>query len=185
METDGSNLVQLSTNGGERPQCTPDGRWVIYENESEGATNRKQLWKVPLLGGTPERLLDFAASNAAISPDGKLLACELDDPATREHGIAIIALADGSHGQPLRFFKLKPGSGRLVWTPDEQAIVYIDGESKNNNIKLHRGGGGPPTTLLDTPNEVFFALALSRDGSQIAYTSGGITTDLVLLTEVK
>jgi Tol biopolymer transport system component len=180
MEMDGSNPVQLSTRGGERPQCTPDGRWVIYENESEGATNRTQLWKVPLLGGTSEQLFDFPASNAAISPDGKSLACELNHPATKEHGIGIVSLADG---QLLRFFNLKRGDGGLAWTPNGQAIIFIDGQSGNHQLKLQPIAGGPSQILLELPNEVFFAVALSPDGSQIAYTSGRITTDLVQLTE--
>ncbi|MEP7337824.1 MAG: protein kinase [Acidobacteriota bacterium] len=182
MEMDGSNPVQLSTKGGERPQCSPDGRWVIYENESEGATNRTQLWKVPLLGGMSEPLFDFPASNAAISPDGKSLACELDNPATKEHGIGIVSLADG---KMIRFFNLTRGNGGLTWTPNGQTIIFIDGQSGNRQIKLQPIAGGPSQTLLNSPNEIFFAVALSPDGNQIAYTSGRITTDLVQLTEAK
>jgi len=182
MEMDGSDPVQLSSKGGERPQCSPDGQWVIFENESEGATNRRQLWKVPLLGGASEQLFDFPASNAAISPDGKSLACELENPATKEHGIGIVSFADG---RMLKFFKLTRGDGGLVWAPNGQAILFIDGQSGNRQIRLQQIAGGAPQILLSSPNEVFFAVALSPDGGQIAYTSGRITTDLVQLTEAK
>lgn len=182
MEMDGSNLVQLSANGGDHPQCLPDGSGVIYESESEGAANQTQLWKVPLMGGTPERLFDFAASNAAIAPDGQQLVCELDHPATKEHGVGIVALATG---QLLKFLKLSPAAGSLAWMPDGKAILYIDRQSENHQFKLQSIAGGAPRVLLDVPNESLFAVAVSADGRQIAYTSGRITTDLVQLTEAK
>jgi Tol biopolymer transport system component len=55
MEVDGSNPTQLTSGDGELlPDCSPDGRWVVYQSldKSEGFT----LWRVAMEGGNPVRL---------------------------------------------------------------------------------------------------------------------------------
>src|SRR5262249_50836697 len=44
MNLDGSNLKQL-TSEGSNPQCSPDGKWVVYQGSNV------TLWKVPMEGG--------------------------------------------------------------------------------------------------------------------------------------
>jgi hypothetical protein len=42
--------------------------------------------------------------------------------------------------------------------------------------------GGPAKKLFEIPNETIFWFEVSRDGKQIAYTSGTQASDLILLS---
>ena len=71
MDPDGTNLKQITNGIAEiAPFVTPDSRWILYIN-----INDSNLWKIPIDGGNPEQVMNKLASQHAISPDGKLIAC--------------------------------------------------------------------------------------------------------------
>ena len=48
VDIDGSNLTRITNGNGEfYPQCTPDGRWIVYQSGG----NYPTLWKIPIGGG--------------------------------------------------------------------------------------------------------------------------------------
>lgn len=68
MELDGSSQKQMTEGTGVGYfSITPDGKWLLYNLWTPG------LWKVSVEGGTPEKILDAAATGSEVSPDGKLL----------------------------------------------------------------------------------------------------------------
>jgi eukaryotic-like serine/threonine-protein kinase len=181
MDADGSNQVQLTTEGGTLPTITPDGQWVIYEVHLAGNAS---LWKVPLQGGTPTLFAAAQTRNPGISPDGKLVACFAYDAPTQPNRIVLIP-SDG--GAPVKSFATMVGHGSILWTPDGRALIYCsrEGQREDQRILLQPLAGGPPKILHQLTNERFLSVALSPDGKQLAWSIGRDVSDLVLLSEVK
>ena len=71
------DLVTLKRVGS--PAVSPDGTWVVFQQTDTDAVTYKRttgLWRVPVKGGTPERIADLPDANdtsPAFSPDGKRL----------------------------------------------------------------------------------------------------------------
>ncbi|MFM5894346.1 MAG: prolyl oligopeptidase family serine peptidase [Novosphingobium sp.] len=71
------DLVTLKRVGS--PAVSPDGNWVVYQQTDTDPSTYKRttgLWRVPIKGGTPERIADIAdasENSPAFSPDGKRL----------------------------------------------------------------------------------------------------------------
>ena len=98
---DGNDLKQLTSGGQNRePHVSPDGKWVAYTSIRNGLPT---LWRVTIDGGEPVQLTDKPSSGAAISHDGKYIACAFTIQANSRAQLAIIP-ADG--GSPLKLFDL-------------------------------------------------------------------------------
>ena len=71
------DLVTLKRVGS--PVVSPDGTWVVYpQTDTDPATYQRVtgLWRVPVKGGTPQRIADLAdasETSPAFSPDGNKL----------------------------------------------------------------------------------------------------------------
>ena len=182
IDSDGGNQRQLTregTNGA--PSCSPDGKWVIF-NASRGGDYT--LWRVPLQGGTPEQLTDYASSFPSISPNGKWIA--FDDYA--QPGANKIGVIPFAGGQPLRTFDYSasgsPGYPLLRWTQDSREVTYILAKQGVSNIWVQPFDGGPPKQLTDFTAGQIFNFAWSQDGRQIALARGSETDDVVLIRSV-
>ena len=176
VEIDGSNPTQLTSDGGTLPQCSPDNQWVVYEVD---VLDKWHLWKVPLQGGTPVPVADehLQAADPAISPDGRMLAYECLDQGANGFRLAVRSWSS--------FSAVKEFDEGLAWPPirwsrDERNLIYF-GNAKE--MRLQPLAGGPAQRLLTAPaNDIFFSFDLSRDGKFIVFTSGILTSDLVLFS---
>jgi Tol biopolymer transport system component len=92
VDMDGSNLTRITNGNGEfYPQCTPDGRWIIYQS----GANYPTLWKMPIGGGESTAITKTTGSRPSISPDGKFVAYYLDSSFERsQSGIGISSLEE-------------------------------------------------------------------------------------------
>jgi len=102
---------------------SPDGNFVYYVSSALGGS-LGTLFRVPVLGGTPQRLLDNVGSRVTFSPDGQRFAFMRGVPALgRTHLMS--ANADGSDErqiattEELDRFKLSAPS----WSPDGRTIL--------------------------------------------------------------
>jgi eukaryotic-like serine/threonine-protein kinase len=79
-----SSIAQVSTSGGDvAPVPIPDPNMVLLDTSPDGATLlvadeasltfQGPLWEVPALGGSPRKLGDAVAQDAAWSPDGQTI----------------------------------------------------------------------------------------------------------------
>jgi serine/threonine protein kinase/Tol biopolymer transport system component len=181
MELDGRNPTQLTRGHSDvSPTCSPDSRWVIYSNSDSGKTT---LWKISIDGGEPVQLTDKYSELAAVSPDGKFIACfywneQRDTPKQ----IAVLPF-DG--GIPVKLFTapqynllLKP----IRWTPDGRAITYIDKHGGVSNLWRQPLGGGPAQQLTDFKTDETFSYDWSRDG-QLAISRGAWVSDAVMFSD--
>jgi serine/threonine protein kinase/Tol biopolymer transport system component len=182
IDPDGGNQRQLTregTNGA--PSCSPDGKWVIF-NASRGGDYT--LWRVPLQGGTPEQLTNYASSFPTISPDGKWIAFD-DYTQPEANKIGVIPFAGG---QPFRTFNYSasssPGYPLLRWTQDSRNVTYVVDKQGVSNIWTQGFDDGPPKQLTDFTAGQIFNFAWSQDGRQVALARGSLTDDVVLIRSV-
>jgi serine/threonine protein kinase len=103
---------------------TPDGNFLEYTISANGEASAK-LYQIPVLGGTPRRLLDSSNGTITFSPDGSSMAYTSLDLATNEVAL-MISKTDGTGARKLAthqatfqygFFNI------LRWSPGGKFIV--------------------------------------------------------------
>jgi len=181
MDGDGGNAKQLTT-AAAAPTLSPDGRWVIYHNP-DGT-----LWKISIDGGVAAQLNatpDGRYSTPAISPDGKLIACYYRDDANVGPDLVIIPSEGGERIKRFDYSPVMPRPLRVQWTPDGRAIAYIKTSGGVSNIWSQPLNGDPPKPLTDFKSDSMFSFGWSRDGKQLVYARGPVTSDVVLIRDTK
>lgn len=176
---DGSNLTRITDGQGEYyPQCTPDGRWIIYQSGG----NYPTLRKMPVGGGASEAITTTTASRPTVSPDGKFVAYHYLDSSFEKSrwGIGVIRLEDGER---IKRFDFPPTVvERLVkWTRDGTAIAFLNSPGSIPNIWLQPIDGSAPKPLTDFPSDNIIAFNWTADGSQLAVIRGVETSDVLLI----
>jgi Tol biopolymer transport system component len=109
------------------PVVSPDGRWVAFFRVLQGG-KRRDIWAVPLSGGTPVALVTGSAQNIhpAYSPDGKRLAF-ISDRSGLEH-VWIVSLLEGlPSGEPWRLTDGAMADLFPAWSPEGGRIAFIRG----------------------------------------------------------
>ena len=189
MDVDGGNPKQL-TRGAVRihPQCSLDGKWVIYHSFVSGT---QTLWRVPIDGGDATQLTDKLSSFPAISPDGKQIACYYRG-ATKSPDKFVIAVLPFEGGEPTLVFDMPESIGwrrgvpsELRWTPDGRALAYIANRGGVSNTWTQPLAGGPPKQLTDFKADQIFSFDWSRDGKQLAFARGVVNDDVVLISSFR
>jgi eukaryotic-like serine/threonine-protein kinase len=103
---------------------TPDGNFLDYTISANGEASAK-LYQVPVLGGTPRRLLDSSNGAITFSPDGSSMAYTSLDLGTNEVAL-MVSKTDGTGARKLAshsatfqygFFNI------LRWSPGGKFIV--------------------------------------------------------------
>jgi Tol biopolymer transport system component/DNA-binding winged helix-turn-helix (wHTH) protein len=175
---DGGNLKQLTSGLGEvYPHCSPDGRWVVYQ-QGYGWV-KSTLWKVPLEGGESLQLTEDKSIRPFVAPDGKRVAYYYMDERGWRIGVSSL---DG--GRPVKSFALPPTVVERVvrWTPDGQAVAYIDSSGGVDNIWAQPLDGSPPLQLTNFKADKIRAFDWSRDGRSLAIVRLSETSDVILIS---
>jgi serine/threonine protein kinase/Tol biopolymer transport system component len=96
-----------------------DGNYVYFVKGEKGASIRS-LYQVPVLGGTPRKLIDDVDSAISFSRDGKRFAFVRH--ATSESSL-IVVNSDGAGEQKLRTYKQPDVFLQVEWSPDDKVIA--------------------------------------------------------------
>ena len=154
MDSDGNNLVQLTSKLDWSPHISPDSRWAVYTSWS-AADELSSLWKVPVGGGEPIRLTDYPSSSPSYSPDGQWIVCQYkDDTATPSRWRYGMIPAAG--GRPVKQFDFTAFQYQFVrWTPDSRHLSYIGTPPDPSNIWLQPVEGSNPRQLTDFKTRVY------------------------------
>jgi serine/threonine protein kinase len=114
--------AEISTGAG--TTFSPDGEFV-YFNASDKNNPDGALFKVPFIGGTPQKILEGIWSPVSFSPDARQIAYVRLFPSTGESWL-VIANADGS-GAPRTIAKRKLpdyfSANGPSWSPDGKRIA--------------------------------------------------------------
>jgi len=174
---DGSNLTQL-TDGGRnfQPTVSPDGKWVIFTSTRDAG--KTTIWRVAIEGGEPQQLTTEETSWAAVSPDGKFIACVYGKLLDAFNSRIAIYAFDG--GSPLKIFtasKYAMLERRLRWSPDGAGIIYKD---RLQGLWLQKLSGEKPERVKNSDDLKFFSFAFSPDGKNLVYSGGNEMREIII-----
>ena len=177
VDADGRNAIQLTRGTyDDEPTFSPDGQWVVYVSD-EGRVPK--LRRVPISGGDPTLLTDEFAQHPAFSPDGKVLVYYRMNQKQRDQRHFVFIPAGG--GAPIKTIPAPNNFGSIMrWAPTGDSLWYRD--STLTSIWLLPLDGTPPTAVLKLRNQQLSNFSLSQDGRRLAYSSGSLLRDVVLIT---
>src|SRR5439155_10207872 len=148
------NLMRIDLQGGaikqltfghsnDLPACSPDGKWVAYTSSDEG---KQQIYRIPIDGGTPQKLSDLQGLLPSYSLDGKLIVFGNNEGTTPENYVHRIAVIPAEGGAPVHLFVTdkRARGGHPVFTPDAKGIVYAVEEGGAANLWVQPLQDGPP-----------------------------------------
>src|SRR5262249_53351653 len=144
-----------------------DGNYFYFVRSDPGNTNLRFLYRAPLLGGTPQKLVSDVDSNITFSPDGSKFAfMRYDDPVAGQYQLIIRSLESGDEKV------LLSGSNSQqvytpTWSPDGKTIVCDAihvGKSLQSVIAVDVASG-KSRVIFDDGARVFGAPNWLPDGS--------------------
>jgi Tol biopolymer transport system component/DNA-binding winged helix-turn-helix (wHTH) protein len=198
MDADGSNPNRIADETvATSPQCSPDGKWVIYTRGTSSTPTR-----VTITGEKPPETIVqspvfWSGTVLAFSPDGKRIAyvAPPETPsenssspavflpsASQPNQLRVIAF-DG--GIPLNQFEWPASAGDPRWAPGGEAIDYVLTRNGVSNIWRQRLAGGPPIQITNFESGEIFDFEWSRDGRQLALTRGSESSDVILISNFR
>jgi eukaryotic-like serine/threonine-protein kinase len=183
MDASGGNFKQISD--GKRdwyPVCSPDGKWVYYSDQFNGA----KLTRVPLDGGKPERISELPAYEFDISPDGQLAAFDtFASPSIAKKQLALVPVDAPQNTKILDLQRTVPTNGAVRFTHDGKAVVYPFHDQEAENLWLQPLDGSPGKQITNFKVEQITDFHWSFDGSKLGMVRGHSDSDVVLLEESK
>jgi eukaryotic-like serine/threonine-protein kinase len=105
---------------------SPDGNYVYFLKAGIGTQSEWDLYRTPVLGGTPQLILRDVDSGITFSPDGHRFAyARANDPEVGKYRL-LIANSDGSDETILQIAANGPGDlpRGMTWAPDGKRISY-------------------------------------------------------------
>ena len=183
INNDGSGAKTLTSGGMWGPACTPDAKFVFY---AENALPRWKIRRVSIDGGDPVDITENPGESipgrVTISPDGTLLAFPFDEytpPATK------LAIASIAGGHPLNTIKALPGLDGPRWSPDGKSLQYLVTRDNATNLWEQPLAGGAPNQITKFNSGQIFDFNWTADGKQLLITRGEVTSDVVLLSNLR
>jgi hypothetical protein len=102
---------------------SPDGNYLYFVRSEIGSSSLRYLYRAPVLGGTPQKLVTNIDSNVAFSPDGKKVAYVVEnDPKAGEYHLVIHSL-QGSDERDLTSGPMSEALFTPAWSPDGKTII--------------------------------------------------------------
>jgi len=157
-----SDLQLLSPADAEYRSVTfsPDSNYIYYARGDSNASS--VLYRIPMLGGVPGRLIEDVHSPAGISPDGKRLAfVRYDAPSSTQ--VIVTANPDGSGEYRVTTAKYPEEEfyEAPVWSPDGKALAIW----QRKNLVAVPVSGGPTKTIASNWIHMPSSPAWLADGS--------------------
>jgi Tol biopolymer transport system component len=180
FDPESNSFSQLTFGPGydEKPSVSSDGKWIVY---TSWTANDPHLYRIPIEGGTRSQIGAYAAIDPDISPDGKLIVCQMQDPITSRWAVAVIPF-DGS-AQPRIF----PNARAPVrWSRDGTFLTTALTDARGvSNVWAVPLNGSAPHQLTYFDDQAILALAWSPSGQRLACVRASSGADAVLLKRQK
>ena len=104
---------------------SPDGNYIYFMRSEPGSSELDYLYRAPVLGGTPQKLVTDIDSNITFSPDGQQIAYLRDNnPEAGKQRLLVLPASGGDE----KIFYSGPISGGFrdpAWSPDGKTIVCM------------------------------------------------------------
>jgi tricorn protease len=193
MPAEGGAITRLTHHSAhDVPQAfSPDGRELLFASArlgsakadaldaSKGLGGLEQLYTVPASGGRPTLLLPTPALDAKPSADGQRL-LYTDRRSTenewRKHHVSDAArdvwLFDRASGSHRRLTDFRGEDRNAVWSPKEDAVLWLSERSGSFNVWRQPLAGGAPQQVTQHKDHPVRFLSSARDGS-LVYSYAG------------
>jgi serine/threonine protein kinase len=104
---------------------SPDGNYIYFARSEPGSIELKYLYRAPVLGGTPQRLVTDIDSNITFSPDGQQIAYFRDNnPEAGKERLLLLPVGGGEE-KTLYSGPINGGLRDPAWSPDGKTIVCM------------------------------------------------------------
>ena len=127
----------------------------------------------------PVRIWDHRSLMTSISPDGKSVLIK-DDEALR--------IIPSGGGQPIRSFDRSsgPGSSLVVqWSADGASLLYVQTSGGGSNVWRFPLEGSDPKPVTAFTSQRITCIAVAPDGKGLVLARGTISSDVVLIRDLK
>ena len=133
MPATGGEAIQITRNGGDAPEESPDGKAVYF---LKGWPSRCSVWKVPAGGGEETRVLDSVHCMGGWKHN------------IWEQGIYFFTPPDGQGHSDIRLYEFATGKTKKITsieqridfaiavTPDGQTILYTQVDEVGSDLML-------------------------------------------------
>jgi Tol biopolymer transport system component len=131
MPCSGGEAVQITRNGGDFPQESPDGKFIYYE---KGWPSQCSVWRMPVNGGEETRVLDSVHPGGkwAVGKDGIYFFT-----AAGERGQTDIKLYEFVTGKTTKILTIKPSPApHIAVSPDGRTILYSQWDETGSDLML-------------------------------------------------
>jgi len=148
------------------------------------SSSGQNMYRLPIEGGAPTLLASYPLGVfAAISPDGKFIACGYQEPGpVPAPKIAVIPAAGGP---PMHVFGRPAGAADLRWSPDQKGLEYLLTRKGASNVWQQPLSGDDPYPITDFTSERIYNFAWTRDGKQLLLVRGNNVSDVVFISNFR
>jgi len=129
-----TQVIPSSASHYESLAFSPDGNYFYFCKAHEANPFAFDLYRSPILGGTPQAVVQNIGSDIAFSPDGQRIAyVRGDDPKFGTYRLRLFTVSlDGNDETALQMGSTSEGfPGSLAWSPKGDEIFYSVGDAIN------------------------------------------------------
>jgi Tol biopolymer transport system component len=185
-DVDGGNGKKLPPESSGVPACSPDGKFIVYDDDERG------LMRTSIDGSSPTLITKAHVHEPQVSPDEALVAGFISLDASKPPQIAIVDIQSGeirnTYDMPTEVVWQGDGGHKLEWTKDGRSVLYQVRKDEIPALWAQPVGpkgapASPPKRIAVFPQEThLWGFTFSPDGTQIAYSRGQYVTDAVLIS---
>ena len=172
--------VRRLTRRGFRPTWSPDGRDITFTSENadldpQNTLGLSSLWVVNVATGEERRLGEVDAVLPSWSPHGHRIAYTTRGAIAGSTRLDVWTV-DRSGARPVAVTRDGAPNWNPVWAPDGRHLYFVSGRGGPINlwrVPIDEASGitsGPPEPVM-TPSPFVAHIAISADGTRIAYSS--------------
>jgi Tol biopolymer transport system component len=172
----GAEVVAESLDVRSAGSWSPDGQWIAVAAK-EGAGVR--IFKIPIHGGPPVRLVDSVSSNPVWSPDGTFI---LYSGTPRARNVQVKAVTPEGRPYPLPALSVDRVGDSYRFLPGGKQLVVKQGGFRRQDFWLFEIATGQQRRLTSLrPGESLHRFDVSPDGKRIVFERVRENSDVVLI----